>query len=43
MIKTSRKKSKLLVGMLVVSLAVIYLVATAAHGATAYYGQRSNA
>ncbi len=37
MIKATRRKSKLLIGMLVVSLAVIYLVVTAARGATAYY------
>jgi cytochrome c-type biogenesis protein CcmE len=38
MIKTRRRrKFKLLIGMLVVSLAVLYLVVTAARGATAYY------
>jgi cytochrome c-type biogenesis protein CcmE len=37
MIKTTRRKSKLFIGMLVISLAVIYLVVTAARGATAYY------
>jgi cytochrome c-type biogenesis protein CcmE len=37
MIKITRRRSKLFIGMLVVSLAVIYLVVTAARGATAYY------
>jgi cytochrome c-type biogenesis protein CcmE len=37
MIKITRRKSKLFIGMLVVSLAVIYIVVTAARGATAYY------